>query len=509
MLEVKDWAIDQILEMDPRSARLRIGNQEDTREQPLAQARRYVNRVLSLLGKGGAPACPVTWGAALPNISRADWRSAGLEAVADASRIFFWDELNEHSPLLQDVSGAAFRSWLKEHFPPLFPFTLTSSDADRLRNLIFPLVRLRLPRRSQESASQGASLAALDRAQENAAKNLGAGNLLISGPAGSGKTLVLAARAAWLTATNKNIRRVLHTCFNLSLAGYIRRLISMHSLSGEPHGIEVLPFYMLCERIIGERLEHTSSDGAEYYAMVLEECLGQLTGRHELKGYWDAILVDEGQDFSAGMAQVILQLLPARGSLSVAQDRIQQLYQDSDSSWQQAGLREQVFERQYRNSASICRFAAAYLGFPAPQTIAAQGRKPEILEFPGMEAQIQGIANAIAALVRAGAPMGEIAILYFSSRFNGTRSLPEELLRGLESRGILARWLSRDASSKRFYDITTDSVTISTIHSAKGMDFANVFLAGFSDSDAENYRRLAYVGMTRARGRLFICNCAN
>lgn len=69
------------------------------------------------------------------------------------------------------------------------------------------------------------------------------------------------------------------------------------------------------------------------------------------------------------------------------------------------------------------------------------------------------------------------------------------------------------------YDKTKDAVTMMTMHSSKGLEFENVFLIGWSDgifpssralqSDdvetaIEEERRLAYVGMTRAKKRLFI-----
>ncbi|MBU2053823.1 MAG: hypothetical protein KKC25_02440 [Proteobacteria bacterium] len=39
-------------------------------------------------------------------------------------------------------------------------------------------------------------------------------------------------------------------------------------------------------------------------------------------------------------------------------------------------------------------------------------------------------------------------------------------------------WISEDYRAKRSYDVTTKSVTISTIHSVKGFDYACVFLLG-------------------------------
>jgi len=62
-------------------------------------------------------------------------------------------------------------------------------------------------------------------------------------------------------------------------------------------------------------------------------------------------------------------------------------------------------------------------------------------------------------------------------------------------------------------EITTKSVTISTIHIAKGFDYACVFLLGLDwlapgRWTEEQIRRLAYVAVTRARERLFIPYCS-
>ncbi|HEY4708338.1 MAG TPA: ATP-dependent helicase [Thermodesulfobacteriota bacterium] len=63
-------------------------------------------------------------------------------------------------------------------------------------------------------------------------------------------------------------------------------------------------------------------------------------------------------------------------------------------------------------------------------------------------------------------------------------------------------------------DIKADKVNIMTLHSAKGLEWRCVFLAGVEDGlvpmrlkgdcDIEEERRLFYVGMTRAKERLFI-----
>lgn len=59
-----------------------------------------------------------------------------------------------------------------------------------------------------------------------------------------------------------------------------------------------------------------------------------------------------------------------------------------------------------------------------------------------------------------------------------------------------------------------DTVKLMTLHASKGLEFPVVFIAGVNDgvipitrddSDIEEERRLLYVGMTRAKKRLFLC----
>lgn len=70
------------------------------------------------------------------------------------------------------------------------------------------------------------------------------------------------------------------------------------------------------------------------------------------------------------------------------------------------------------------------------------------------------------------------------------------------------------------YDAQSDSVVLMTIHSAKGLEFDEVFLVGMEDgvfpgimslespAGIEEERRLAYVGITRARKKLYLTGCA-
>ncbi len=83
------------------------------------------------------------------------------------------------------------------------------------------------------------------------------------------------------------------------------------------------------------------------------------------------------------------------------------------------------------------------------------------------------------------------------------------LEKAMGSQGILCNWTAENVRTKRNYDITTNSISISTIHSAKGFDYACVFLLGLDSLKAgiwteEQIRKLVYVGITHARYQLYI-----
>jgi DNA helicase-2/ATP-dependent DNA helicase PcrA len=75
------------------------------------------------------------------------------------------------------------------------------------------------------------------------------------------------------------------------------------------------------------------------------------------------------------------------------------------------------------------------------------------------------------------------------------------LLRSLEASGMPTTWVSQD--------VTTDRVSLISIHSSKGLDFDLVYLVGVDHihptwETRQNCISLVYVAMTRAKYRLVI-----
>lgn len=79
----------------------------------------------------------------------------------------------------------------------------------------------------------------------------------------------------------------------------------------------------------------------------------------------------------------------------------------------------------------------------------------------------------------------------------------------LARRKVPAYWLVKDAASKKGYDAAADNVLISTVHSAKGLEFEKVYFMNLESFPLEylNEREnasMVYVAMTRAKKQLTI-----
>lgn len=539
IFEVKDWALDQIVAADHQSFTLYIEGKEEQRKNPVQQIREYFGRVMDkikhdghLVSKDshtyGQVKVTVNSGIVFPNINKHEYEQKGLHLIIPSERIFFWDDLHPQSPICSDPTGQCFREALDRILTVRPRFSITGKELNHLKQLIFPVIRIDLPDRDVQKKRTDASrrLKLLDHHQESIARQYDGGHRIIIGPSGSGKTLVLVHRAAILKQYNPAILNILFVCYNITLVNYIRRLLADKQVPLGDNGIEILHFFELCAKITGEKIPYEKAD-SEYYDMIIQDTLEKLPS---CRIQYDAILIDEGQDFSDDMLKIVTALLnPKTDHLAIALDDNQNIYQRR-SSWKDVGIhaRGRVHRVSwiYRNTKEIADFAKAFVeerpGSPNessrqaelfPVTFEAMhGPPPELGSFGDYPKIAAWVAEKIRGLVDEWHyPLSEIAVIYTtkSPGHSGGGSLPELLETALDQKGILHNWISEDYRTKKSYDVTTNSVTISTIHSVKGFDYACVFLLGLDWLEAgrwteEQIRKLAYVAVTRARERLFI-----
>jgi hypothetical protein len=539
VIEVKDWASHQILFYNPHRFTVALSGHPEPKTNPLKQARTYVYALMEMLkghgeflshapGYEGRLKIPIGRMVVFPHILRREWGDRGLHHLIPWETALFQDDLDPAGKIRCDESGRTFKERMSGCLP--FPFRgMEPREEEKLRFLLWPEGRIDLPERAgMGKAHFREEVQYLDDAQARAALRLRPGHQVIKGPPGSGKTLVLVHRCAHLVRYHAQRKRILLVCFNIALVSFLRRLVQEKGIGVGEGGVEVFHFFELCSRVLGEALPY-EREGTDFYDMVIQETLSRVEGAGCPVGPYDAVLVDEGQDFSVDMLRVVLGLLRPGGDLVIAQDSRQDLYLRGGASWKSLGVRASGrtthLRNVYRNTAEIFSFAQRFLGeepragrpLPLfPDDSAFHGEAPEIRRLGDMDKVIAFVADDLKACVGSGEyRRSEIAVIYDDKTYGPAsfaytdRDLPARLLKGLDRAGIPAAWVSRDVRAKEMYDVTTDRVSLISVHSAKGLDFDLVYLVGMDRMTPpggvwDKAVSLAYTAMTRARYRLVI-----
>jgi hypothetical protein len=538
VLEVKDWASHQVLSYTPHHFTIQISGKTEQKTNPLRQAKGYANALMEGLRESpefvsrepaheGGLKIPVGRMVVFPNISRQEYEDRGIRWLIPMEMVLLREDLEPTGEILCDPSGRKFQQRIGGAFP--FSFKgLTGKEEAKLHFALWPEGKISLPARQGMGKEHIQwELATLDEAQARLALRLGQGHQILKGPPGSGKTLVLVHRCCQLRRFQPKIKRILLVCFNIALVSYLKRLIQEKAIGTGEGGVRVCHFFELCSQVLGEsiRFENENSD---YYDLVVQETLDRVEAGKSRVEPFDAILVDEGQDFDDPMLRVVLALLKPGGDFVLSLDSYQDLYMRG-RSWKsvgiQAGVRPHTLKRVYRNTKAIFDFTQRFIGEEPrvnaqlallPEAGAFDGTAPEVLRFRDAGELESFLLDDLKGCVQRGeCKRSETGIIYDdkvygSDRFSyDNRALPMRLLRSLEASGIPSTWVSQDVRSKEMYDVTTDRVSLISIHSSKGLDFDLVYLVGLdhihrTEKTRQNLVSLVYVAMTRAKVRLVI-----
>ncbi|WP_348685737.1 nuclease-related domain-containing DEAD/DEAH box helicase [Aeromonas bestiarum] len=183
----------------------------------------------------------------------------------------------------------------------------------------------------------------------------------IKGAAGSGKSLVLAARAAELISQGK---QVLVVTFNITLLHYLMDIaVRWPGTKGKTRScITWLNFHAWCKRVcekagfIDDYLALFPRDNSKVHKNELNHVLNHLVPalvesviQQDSDGMvtcYDAILVDEGQDFLPHWWSVLRQVLNPGGEMLLVADSTQDIY-DMASRWTDEAMSDAGFSGRW------------------------------------------------------------------------------------------------------------------------------------------------------------------
>lgn len=549
VVEVKDWVPSQIIQMSPISWTIERSGVREVHESPTEQARKCFIGFKELLQSrpefrhangphSGNLRFPIGYCAVFTNITRKQATEFGIVGVLDGTQCIFSDDLTFD---IDSRDGQReFISKLKKSFSVKFEFEpLSIEQLKTLRYLIFPEVRVNSVRRLRTS-EQAELVKTLDIDQERMAKSISEGHRVLKGVAGSGKTLVLACRAKYLKKLHPEWK-ILIVCYNISLCQYLRQLLSIAGFDCESASIQIYHYHGLVKDLTGANLKKLQSESSEQWDSRIGTILRGEIAKGNVNARYDAILIDEGQDFALEWLQSLTDLLNERSdSLLLCLDPAQNIF-GRKVTFKSVGIKVQgkkpiLLKKSYRNTAEILALARTFSGVSRadsvelgdstdeapiesvlfPLDIDRHGDSPLIVKGIPFVDQIVFILDQVDQYIASGeCSWCDIGVLYatqFCENFDFAKSFVEAF--GIRFGADKLYWVTESRESKVSLDVSSESVKLSTIESAKGMEFRVVFLVGLemlprSERVEESERKLAYVGMTRAQDALYVLGKEN
>lgn len=571
LLEVKDWRRGTLVAATRDRVELATPRGRVTEAHPLRQARDVALELVDVMkadaglvhGDGpfrGKLLFPWGFGVVFSRLTAAEVAGTDFAELFPPHQVLLRDDLDA------GVDAGAFQRRLWGMFTVSYPHTLTLPERDRIRAHLFPELRLPAQRglfgepaeAAGDAAGRGAGagtkppllpdlMQVMDLQQEQIARTLGMGHRVIHGAAGSGKTMILIHRAQHLAAAASPGRPVLVLCFNRALADRIAALLRER---GVDERVQVRTFHSWCQDVVSSYQLHVppAPGRGEWYEALVRTVERALATGFVPGGQYTALLVDEAHDFEDTWLRMAVRLVdPATNSLLVLYDDAQSIYQKKRRRFNFASVgieargRTSILRVNYRNTAEVlalamhcaqglldggapCGHDAGDAGADAdaaaggeqggesggdeggitlvrPASAGRRGGMPVLIEAGGEREEAELVAERIVRALAGGRAAGEIAVLCRA------RFLMKPLEAALRRRGVAFQ--SMNAEAFRRFDWQRQSVKLLTLHSAKGLEFPLVFVAGLQAmpmgaASPDDEVRLLYVAMTRATHELVL-----
>lgn len=334
-------------------------------------------------------------------------------------------------------------------------------------------------------------------------------NRVVLGMAGAGKTQVLVHRAAHLSERYRiPPERFRIFVFTNVIKEYIRSGLEFLNLPDDV--VSTFDFWCvdLYERYIDNHLPWKAGGKGVDFPEIRRRVLGLVRGKPGLKNSLEFVLVDEGQDLSPEVYEIIDE---AARHVTVFADPLQKIFDDGADT----GL---IFDRLHVTNPSVTVLGAfrnaKYVAELASHFIEEENKRKHFL------AQISTIQTVkerplcfvagtadqemdrLAEIVRARQMKNErIGILVPNNR------LLHGLARGLEDRGISLEKAATKQNGGKRAQVTCNFANlvpkIATVFQAKGLTFDSVLLPrltsrAFEQINKDRMLRMTFVGIARA-----------
>jgi len=495
IIEVKAWDLDYIDTINQKNV-ITLNNQ--ILENPLSKARRYFNTLQKifysskiLLDNNNLLKFKLHSIVAFTELKKDDSIKNGIDLFFDhyPARVIYKDELK------------------KLTLDKLFDNEIEAIDLsiiDAIRASIFPEIKIK---RDKEFIDEKIVLA-LDVEQERFIKNLPLGHYMITGIPGSGKSVALISRAVYLAKLFPSWSILILT-YNKSLKHQFYHKINqikkeLMRLDIYINNIEVATFHQKAMEINSISPQRYRDKSEEFWRDILPN-----EAIKYAKADYDAILIDEYQDFYKNWFELVLKMLKEHRdengnslkNLFLAGDRLQSLYNLNEINWKRdIGLdmrgRSKILKTSYRTTKEHIEFGLSILSNDKKY-------RDEIKKFyeEGKDILLKNLnRNSIEILEGNDHDIIQKLLELFSIyKYSDILILAPEWKRINSIKKLLPHNIQSNIVSSK--EMVPNKSNFITYHSAKGIEAKITVVI---DVDRVEERKLIYVASTRAYLKLIL-----
>lgn len=503
IIEVKDWSLDFIYKIDHKS----VVVNGTTRNNPIYVTNKYFNTVKDLL-----------------QLEHSLLENNELKYRIYSNLVFTNIESNEleyiqscisQPPTKCITSGKIITLSIEDIFGYETKY-IEEYDFSTIRSVFFPeskdpkILQKKLWEFHRRDTKENSIIKMLDIEQEKFANRVPYGHYMVSGIPGSGKTVILLARAVYLAGENPNWRIIILTYTNSLTTKLQNKLESMHedldNMGIKYENIEIATFHSLAKSVANVGII-PSPTPKDYWKTILP-----YKAIENARATYDAILIDEYQDFYDSWISLCLILCKKyeyknqmTENLFLAGDRLQSIYNDKDSSWKSLGVniagRSKLLKSSYRSGSNHINLALDYLmkdeKLEKEVEKFYEGRNGICCKYES-ENCVDFISGGLENI------NGYLIDLFSNQKYN-----PEDVLvlvpnsKGPNNKDEIYQKLDIQLKSISIAskEVEPNKMTVTTYHSSKGLECKVCILLNV---DNLNDKKLLYVGMTRASEKLCI-----
>jgi DNA-binding Xre family transcriptional regulator len=350
----------------------------------------------------------------------------------------------------------------------------------KLRELFAPCVRIEVPM-AERFLEEEEHLVTLTHDQARLLHIFGRERrMVVTGPAGSGKTMLAVERAKSLAADGKD---VLFICFNKRLRDHLRK-------TEKDSGIKFNTFHGLCVALAKQAEVPLSVDAGGAYdsAYFSEELpLALISATEKLGPQYDALFVDEAQDLHNDWLDALIDTLrdPDEALVWLFMDDNQRVYENRLEVPKEFRPFDLVVN--CRNTQAIHReVMKKYEGEVKPEAVGPEGRAVELFRTGDQPGVVRQTVERLC---------------------EQEEVLPQDIV-VLSSHNIEKSDVAQAGCGKyEFVDEPKpigDYIRFGSIRGFKGLESPVVILCELEDIDGESIDQQLYVGFSRARNHCVV-----